>query len=218
MFVCLFVCDAQAFSFETVTCCVDDEESTVIEGAEDKCFELHGCDYGCYKGYMKYNGRCVRAVCNDWTELPENDSLFRCCFKDNRCPDGNGLLCTYLALQYCPAQSVCYEINSNNYAGGKIKDICTVTQKTEVLNGRSINIVTTNIQSGTYCQAGYYVSGTECKPCPLRGTSDANISVKLNASTTVDVHNKGIEGCYINQGTSYEDETGYFDVSGECKY
>ncbi len=162
---------------------------------------------------------CIQAVCNDWTELPENNSLlYRCCYKDDRCPDGNGLLCTYLALSYCPAQRVCYDTNSRNYTEPKIKDICTVITEYQKFNGTTYNVVTTNIQSGTYCQAGYYVSGTECKPCPLRGTSDANISVKLNASTTVDVHNKGIEGCYINQGTSYEDETGYFDVSGVCEY
>ncbi|MDE5615856.1 MAG: hypothetical protein K2I81_03430 [Alphaproteobacteria bacterium] len=79
----------------------------------------------------------------------------------------------------------------------------------------------------TSCNAGYYLSGGLCSPCPV-GTYKANASAATECTqcpssggvtgTTKNTGAKTITECYIPAGTNVTDSTGIYQYTGDCYY
>jgi len=79
----------------------------------------------------------------------------------------------------------------------------------------------------TSCNAGYYMSGTVCKPCPVgtyKSTSGTQTSCTTCptsggvAGTTESQGSTAVTQCYIPAGTSFSDSTGTYEYTDKCYY
>jgi len=79
----------------------------------------------------------------------------------------------------------------------------------------------------TSCNAGYYMSGTTCKPGSVgtyKSVSGSQTSCSAcpssggTAGTTKSQGSTAITQCYIPAGASFSDSTGTYDYADDCYY